>query len=86
MIVRSLYCTNKAAINITHNSIQHNQTKHIEIDRHFIKEKLQARLIFTTPYVKTGKQLANILAKGVFSSVLHLASGKLGMQDIFATA
>ncbi|RVW76999.1 Copia protein [Vitis vinifera] len=36
-----LYCDNKSAINIVHNPIQHNRTKHIEIDRHFIKEKLE---------------------------------------------
>jgi hypothetical protein len=28
-----LYCDNKAAINIAHSPIQHDQTKHIEIDR-----------------------------------------------------
>ncbi|RVW73428.1 Retrovirus-related Pol polyprotein from transposon RE1 [Vitis vinifera] len=36
-----LYCDNKSAINIAHNPIQHDRTKHIEIDRHFIKEKLE---------------------------------------------
>ncbi|KAL6331168.1 hypothetical protein AAG906_009596 [Vitis piasezkii] len=36
-----LYCDNKSAINIAHNPIQHNRTKHIEIDSHFIKEKLE---------------------------------------------
>ena len=36
-----LYCDNKASINISNNPIQHDRTKHIEIDRHFIKEKLE---------------------------------------------
>jgi hypothetical protein len=35
-----LYYDNKAAINITNNPIQHDRTKHVEIDRHFIKDKL----------------------------------------------
>ena len=39
-----LYCDNKSAINISHNFIQHDCTKHIEIDRHFIKEKLDSGL------------------------------------------
>jgi hypothetical protein len=33
-----LFCDNKATIDISHNLIQYNRTKHIEIDRHFIKE------------------------------------------------
>ena len=36
-----LYCDYKSAINIAHNPIQHDRTKHIEVDRHFIKEKLE---------------------------------------------
>ena len=36
-----LYCDNKSAINIAHNPIQHDKTKHIEVDMHFIKENLE---------------------------------------------
>ena len=32
-----LYCDNKAAICISHNPVQHDKTKHIEVDRHFMK-------------------------------------------------
>ncbi|KAG8496181.1 hypothetical protein CXB51_009524 [Gossypium anomalum] len=39
-----LYCENKSAINIAHNPVQHDRTKHIEVDRHFIKEKLDSGL------------------------------------------
>ena len=51
-----LYCDNKSAINIAHNPVQHDRTKHIEIDRHFIKEKLESGLI-CIPYVNTKNQL-----------------------------
>jgi hypothetical protein len=37
-----LYCDNKTAINIANNPVQHDRTKHVEIDRHFIKEKLDS--------------------------------------------
>ena len=47
-----LYCDNKSAINIAHNLIQHDQTKHVEVDQHFIKEKLNSGFI-CTPYVST---------------------------------
>nr|GEW22889.1 putative Gag-polypeptide of LTR copia-type [Tanacetum cinerariifolium] len=36
-----IMCDNKAAIQISKNPVQHDRTKHIEVDRHFIKEKLE---------------------------------------------
>ncbi|XP_038891691.1 secreted RxLR effector protein 161-like [Benincasa hispida] len=35
-----LFYDNKAAISIANNPVQHDRTKHVEIDRHFIKERL----------------------------------------------
>ena len=40
-----LWCGNKSTINIANNSIQHDRTKHIEIDRFFIKEKLDSEIL-----------------------------------------
>ena len=40
-----LYCDIKSAISIAHNPVQHDRTKHVEVDRHFIKEKLKNGLI-----------------------------------------
>jgi hypothetical protein len=37
-----LYCENKDTISLADNSVQHDRTKHIEIDRHFIKEKIDS--------------------------------------------
>ncbi|MBT0647308.1 Ty1/Copia family ribonuclease HI, partial [Escherichia coli] len=58
------YCDNKAAISIAHNPVLHNRTKHFEIDRHFIKEKLQEGII-CTPFVPTTQQVADVLTKGL---------------------
>uniref|UniRef100_A0A2N9IIQ2 Protein kinase domain-containing protein n=1 Tax=Fagus sylvatica TaxID=28930 RepID=A0A2N9IIQ2_FAGSY len=47
----NLYCDNKASISIAHNPVQHDRTKHVEVDRHFIKEKLTNEII-SVPFVK----------------------------------
>ena len=58
-----LYYDNKAKINISQNPVKHDQTKHVEIDRHFIKEKVNVGLI-CMPFVPTSQQVTNILKKG----------------------
>ena len=80
-----LYCDNKSTIRIAHNSVQPDQTKHIEIDRHFIKEKLDSGLI-CTPYVPTRHQLADVLTKGLCSNVFHKNISKLRMEDLYSPA
>ena len=76
-----LYCDNKSAINIAHNPVQHDRTKHVEVDRHFIKEKLESGLI-CTPYVSTKSQLADIFTKGLAGHTFRDISSKLGIDDI----
>jgi len=34
-----VYCDNKVAISIAHNPVLHDRTKHVEVDKHFIKER-----------------------------------------------
>ena len=57
-----LYCDNKASIDISQNLVQHDCTKHVEVDRHFIKEKIDAKII-SFHFVSTEEQLADMLTK-----------------------
>jgi hypothetical protein len=75
-----LYCDNRAAINISENPVQHDRTKHVEVDRHFIKEKLEADII-KLPYVKSEDQLADILTKAVGTQFFEEVLCKLGIED-----
>jgi len=59
-----LYCCNKSTINIAYNPRQHDQTKHIEVNRHFIKEKLESGLV-CTPYAPSESQLIDVFTKGI---------------------
>lgn len=63
-IPTKMFCYNKSTINIAHNSVQHDKTKHIEIWQHFIKKILDNKLI-TTAYIPFGYQLAYVLSKGL---------------------
>ncbi|XP_020426616.1 uncharacterized protein LOC109950878 [Prunus persica] len=57
--------------------------KHIEVDRHFIKEKLDAK-IFSFPFISSKYQLMDVLKKVVYSIAFLNSLDKLGIHDIFA--
>ncbi|TYK23965.1 reverse transcriptase [Cucumis melo var. makuwa] len=59
-----LFCDNKAAISIANNPVQHDRTKHVEINRHFIKEILDSGSICIL-YIPSSQQVANVLTKGL---------------------
>ncbi|KAJ8754508.1 hypothetical protein K2173_005669 [Erythroxylum novogranatense] len=79
----NLHCDNKAAIEIAQNPVQYDRTKHDEVDRHFIKEKLDKK-IRRFSFVRSKNQLADVLTKAVSGKVFQEAIDKLGMIDIFA--
>ncbi|RVW42232.1 Retrovirus-related Pol polyprotein from transposon RE1 [Vitis vinifera] len=63
-----LFCDNKTACDIAHNPVQHDRTKHVKVDRFFIKEKLDDKIV-ELPKIRSEDQLADILTKAVSSQV-----------------
>ncbi|CAL8118426.1 unnamed protein product [Prunus armeniaca] len=78
-----LYCDNKATIAFAHNPVQHDRTKHVEVDQHFVKEKLDAEII-SFPFISSEYPLADVLTKAVSTTIFLNSLDKLGMRDIFA--
>ena len=79
----TLFCDNKSAIMLASDSVLHERTKHIEVDVHFIREKVRSRMI-TPSFVTSADQTADMFTKPVGPSLLKSSLIKLGLIDIFA--
>lgn len=78
-----LYCYNKVAINIAHNLVHHDRAKHVEIDRHFIEEKIENGSVCMV-YLPTKQQVVDLLTKSLSKHGFMELSNKLGLINICA--
>jgi hypothetical protein len=77
----SVYCDSKSAIYLAHNPTFHERSKHIEIDCHVIREKLQSKLIHLLP-VPTSNQLADVFTKPLHFPAFSAILSKLGLCSL----
>jgi hypothetical protein len=65
-----VYCDNISVVYLSNNPVQHQCTKHVEIDLHFVREKVtigQVRVL----HVPTTSQFTDVFMKGLPSSVFE---------------
>ena len=76
---------NQAALHIASNPVFHERTKHIEVDCHFIREKIASGCMATS-FVNSNDQLADIFTKSLRGLRIKYICNKLGAYDIYAPA
>ncbi|GMP67465.1 hypothetical protein CsSME_00027444 [Camellia sinensis var. sinensis] len=81
-ISSKLFCDNKSTILFASDSVLHERTKHIEVDIHFIGEKVRAGIVCPS-FVPSFDQTTDIFTKSVGPSLLRSSIVKLGLVDIF---
>ena len=81
----NVWCDNMSAIKMANNPVHHDRTKHVEIDRHFIKEKVDNSVI-KLAYVPSRNQIADVMTKSLTQEKFESFKSKLGMVNIYSPA
>ena len=71
-----MWCDNVSALAIASNPVFHARTKHIEVDYHFVREKV-LRKDLMVKFISSNDQLADLFTKGLPSFRFHWLTSKL---------
>ncbi|KAM1757600.1 hypothetical protein ACFX11_006838 [Malus domestica] len=75
-----LYCDNMSAIALTSNPVLHQRTKHIEVDIHFVRERVAKKQLLVQ-FVSSNEQYADILTKGLSTPLFHTHCRNLSLDS-----
>jgi len=80
-----LYGDNKATIHIAENIVLYERTKHVEVDCHVVRKKLE-EIFIVAKHVSSGHQITNLLTKPLDRTRVDFTCDKLDTYDIYAPA
>ena len=75
-----VYCDNQSAVKLAHNHVYHPRTKHIELQHHFIRKKIESKEIKFI-YCNTSDNVADIFTKPVGKIHFEILKHKLGVVE-----
>ena len=57
-----IHCDNQSCVQMSVNLVHHDQTKHMEMRYHYVRDMVQKRVV-ELQFVPTNEQVANVLTK-----------------------
>jgi hypothetical protein len=73
-------CDNQSAIKLAHNPIYHARSKHIELQHHFVREKIESKEI-NLIFCNTNDNVADIFTKPLGKLKFEVFRSKLGVVE-----
>jgi hypothetical protein len=73
-----IYCDNIGATQLSSNPVFHSRMKHVAIDFHFIRQRVQSGNLRVS-HVSSQDQLADVLTKSLSRSQFWLLKDKIGL-------
>lgn len=65
-----VFCDNISSVYLASNPVKHQRTKHVDLDIHFVREKIAMSLVKVL-HVSSSLQFADIFTKGLLTSLFN---------------